>query len=67
MTHSSIVEENQNNCPRKNCRTSHLLRHVRGLGGGLGKVQEAVGGGAGGEEAFEEGSPEVRSFIFLSS
>jgi hypothetical protein len=26
MTHSSIVEENQNNCRRKNCRTSHLLR-----------------------------------------
>ncbi len=25
-THSSIVEENQNNCRRKNCRTSHLLR-----------------------------------------
>ena len=24
-THSSIVEENQNNCQRKNCRTSHLL------------------------------------------
>ncbi len=25
-THSSIVEQNQNNCRRKNCRTSHLLR-----------------------------------------
>ena len=25
MTHSSIVEQNQNNCQRKNCLTSHLL------------------------------------------
>ncbi len=26
MTHSSMVKENQNNCQRTNCRTSHLLR-----------------------------------------
>ncbi len=26
MTHSSIVKQNQNNCRRKNCRSSHLLR-----------------------------------------
>jgi hypothetical protein len=25
-TYSSIVDLNQNNCRRKNCRTSHLLR-----------------------------------------
>ena len=27
-THSSIVEQNQNNCRRKNCQTSHLLRLI---------------------------------------